>query len=160
MTPELVAFQDLTKHLQFLVECAGRCPFRLASPSDALESQVRRRRNELIQIICHDYPETAEKLLLHDLPAPKVEANGDAPSKSPELTRKLERGARCARILDEVKEFKYLRVDVGMTVAEIQEKNPGFVVWKLRERVVSRQRNLGSSPGFLRLSCRRQPLGI
>jgi len=75
-----------------------------------------------------------------------VEANGDAPSKSPELTRKLERGARCARILDEVKEFKYLRVDVGMTVAEIQEKNPGFVVWKLRENLAAEDRDYFDHP--------------
>ena len=43
--------------------------------ADALESQVRRRRNELIQIICRDYPDTAEKLLLHDLVSPKSAAS-------------------------------------------------------------------------------------
>lgn len=43
--------------------------------ADALESQVRRRRQELIQIICRDYPDTADKLLLHELLSPNAAAS-------------------------------------------------------------------------------------
>ena len=111
--------------------------------ADALESQVRRRRDELIQIICRDYPDTASKLLLHDLVSPKADTNDSATGTTP---THLERGQRCARILNEVKEFKYLRVDRGKPVAEIQSEKPNFIVWKVRENLTEEDRHVFDHP--------------
>ena len=110
---------------------------------DVLESQVRRRREELLQIICRDYPETAKKLLLQDLVSPKAEANGAVTGASP---GHLERGQRCAQILNEVRQFRYLRVDRGKTVAEIQSENPNFIVWKVRENLTEDDRHVFDYP--------------
>jgi len=59
--------------------------------ADALELQVRRRRDELIQIICRNYPDTANKLLLHDSVSSKADANDSATGTT---TTHLERGQR------------------------------------------------------------------
>src|SRR4030095_15845792 len=48
--PELVAFQDLPEHLQFLIERAGRCPFHSAgrlissNPADVDIAQQQRAK--------------------------------------------------------------------------------------------------------------------
>jgi hypothetical protein len=58
---------------------------------DAMELQLRRRRDELIQIICRDYPDTAKKLLLQDLVSPKKETNdsGSAKAESKVMNRAM-----------------------------------------------------------------------
>jgi hypothetical protein len=58
----------------------------------------------------------------------------------------LERGQRCAQIVNEVKEFKYLRVDRGKPVSEIQLEKPNFLVWTVRENLAEDDRDLFDHP--------------
>jgi hypothetical protein len=59
---------------------------------------------------------------------------------------KLERGRRCAQIVEEMKRFRYLRLDSCRTVKEIQTDCPNFYIWELRENLPGDDRELFDHP--------------
>lgn len=119
--------------------------------------ELHERREKLIQILFREYPEAAEKLRLPaSESATKAQNNSTAAggrttganqAEKAKLTdRKNERGKRCAQIVEEVKRFKFLRLDAGKPVSEIQSENPDFLVWKVRENLSSDDRELFDHP--------------
>jgi hypothetical protein len=79
--------------------------------------------------------------------------NNDGREPSPFLAKAeatgavmLERRQRCSKIYDEVKEFKYLRVDRGKPVSEIQLEKPNFLVWRVRENLAEDDRDIFDNP--------------
>jgi hypothetical protein len=62
------------------------------------------------------------------------------------LNIRLQAGKRCSQIIEQMKRFKYLRRDRGMTVEDIQKENPNFLIWKVREGLSAEERDLFDHP--------------
>lgn len=75
-----------------------------------------------------------------------LEAEFLAKHEGPALTPKLQRGKRCAQIIEEMKRFKFLKLDSGRSLTEIQTENSNFLIWKLRESLSVEDRELFDHP--------------
>jgi hypothetical protein len=62
------------------------------------------------------------------------------------LNIRLERGKRCREFVGEMRRFRYLRLDCGMTVEEVQKENPTFLIWKVRESLSADDQHLFDHP--------------
>jgi hypothetical protein len=68
-------------------------------------------------------------------------------SKELVRTRKpIDRGKFCDQVIDEIKAIRTLHSGSGRSVAEIQDKNPGWGVWKVRESLDSENRETFNHP--------------
>ena len=73
-------------------------------------------------------------------------SSAHAEEQDPTLSPKLQRGKRCAQIIEEMKRFKYLRLDSGKTVTEIQTEWSNFLIWKMRENLSAEDRDVFDHP--------------
>jgi hypothetical protein len=128
---------------------------RLKNSHNALRHLAMKMR-KLKGEVANRYEIEARELQYQKTPAAQNSTNskpdpGRLPAKEQRsetqaLSLKLERGKRCAQIVDEMKRFKYLRLDSARTVAEIQTDCSGFLFWKLRENLSPEDRDLFDHP--------------
>jgi len=61
-------------------------------------------------------------------------------------SEKIQRGKRCAQIIDEVRRVKNLVVGAGRTMAEVQEEHPALLVWAFRDTLPQQDREIFDHP--------------
>lgn len=61
-------------------------------------------------------------------------------------SEKIQRGKRCAQIIDEVRRLKNLVVGAGRTMAEVKEENPTLLVWAFRDTLLQQDREIFDHP--------------
>jgi hypothetical protein len=59
---------------------------------------------------------------------------------------KIQRGKRCAQIIDEVRRVKNLVVGTGRTMAEVREEQPTLLVWAFRDTLPQQDREIFDHP--------------
>jgi len=59
-----------------------------------------------------------------------------------------------------MKRFRYLRLDAGRTVTEIQTDCPNFLIWKLRENLREDDRDLFDHPNRWESGCAAYAYGL
>jgi hypothetical protein len=126
--------------------------------ADTLESQVRRRRGELIQIICRDYPETAEKLLLHDLvsapnePFSHSEDYRSVTIRSKTYTLTLQQG-QMIEILHEAQKIRKPDVAIAYILERLEKNSSRWQdTWKSNPKAKKALIKEGARKGTLRLN--------
>jgi hypothetical protein len=61
-------------------------------------------------------------------------------------SRPIERGQFCQQVIDEIRRIKNLHLGSGMSIAEIQNENPKWAAWNVRESLSSEDRETFNHP--------------
>lgn len=65
---------------------------------------------------------------------------------TPAVFDKIKRGEFCQRVIEQIKRIKNLNRGTGMSVAEVQNENPEWAVWKVRELLPPEDRDTFNHP--------------
>src|SRR5260370_13402345 len=65
---------------------------------------------------------------------------------TPPVSAAMERGKFCQQVTDEIKKIKNLCLGTGRSVSEVQNEQPDWAVWKLRESLSSEHQDTFNHP--------------
>jgi|GEM_PF-5916326 len=72
--------------------------------------------------------------------------NALTPEQTEKKEWKVKRGKFCDEVIEEMKRIRFLAVDTGRSMAEIEMENPGFAVWKLRDSLGPEDKEIFNHP--------------